>query len=103
MDSMPIIESEDLELKAILFDIRPLPQWFDAERISKGQKFYMKFATPVMTLLCGLSLTYCYTINLFKESTNFFDVDSDSFTKMIKKPQTTENEGVKLLIWDYTP
>ena len=56
-----------------------------------------------MTLLCGLSLPYCYTINLFKESTNFFDVDSDSFTKMIKKPQTTENAGVKLLIRDYTP
>jgi len=37
MDSTPIIEAEDLELEAFLIDIRPLPQWFDAERISKGQ------------------------------------------------------------------
>ncbi len=60
MDSTPIMEAEDSELKSFLTDIRPLPRWFDAERISKGQKFYKKFATPVMTLLGGLSLPYCY-------------------------------------------
>ncbi len=60
MDSTPIMEAEDSELKSFLMDIRPLPQWFDAERISKGQNFYKKFATPVMTLLGGLSLPYCY-------------------------------------------
>jgi hypothetical protein len=60
MDSTPIMEAEDSELKSFLTDIRPLPRWFDAERISKGQKFYRKFATPVMTLLGGLSLPYCY-------------------------------------------
>ena len=60
MDSSHIIEAEDSELKSFLTDIRPLPRWFDAERISKGQKFYKKFATPVMTLLGGLSLPYCY-------------------------------------------
>ncbi len=60
MDSAAILESEDSKLKSFLIEIRPLPQWFDAERISKGQKFYKKFATPVMTLLGGLSLPYCY-------------------------------------------
>ena len=60
MDSTPIMEAEDSELKSFLADIRPQPQWFDAERISKGQNFYKKFATPVMTLLGGLSLPYCY-------------------------------------------
>jgi hypothetical protein len=60
MDSKSIIETEDSELKSFLIDIRPLPQWFDSERILKGQKFYRKFATPIMTLLGGLSLPYCY-------------------------------------------
>lgn len=60
IDSSHIIEAEDSELKSFLTDIRPLPRWFDAERISKGQNFYKKFATPVMTLLGGLSLPYCY-------------------------------------------
>ena len=60
MDSTAILEAEDSKLKSFLIEIRPLPQWFDAERILKGQKFYRKFATPVMTLLGGLSLPYCY-------------------------------------------
>jgi hypothetical protein len=60
MNSTHIMEAEDSELKSFLTDIRPLPQWFDADRVLKGQKFYKKFATPVMTLLGGLSLPYCY-------------------------------------------
>ena len=60
MDSTTVLDAEDSELKSFLIAIRPLPKWFDAERISKGQKFYKKFATPVMTLLGGLSLPYCY-------------------------------------------
>ena len=60
MDSTTALDAEDSELKSFLIAIRPLPKWFDAERISKGQKFYKKFATPVMTLLGGLSLPYCY-------------------------------------------
>ena len=60
MDAASVIDVEDSELKSILMDVRPLPQWFDAERILKGQKFYKKFAMPIMTLLGGLSLPYCY-------------------------------------------
>lgn len=60
MEPTAIIEAEDSELKSFLIHIRPLPQWFDAERILKGQKFYRKFAMPIMTLLGGLSLPYCY-------------------------------------------
>ena len=60
MDFAAITEAEDSELKSFLLDRRPLPQWFDAGRILKGQKFYKKFATPIMTLLGGLSLPYCY-------------------------------------------
>jgi hypothetical protein len=39
MDSAAIMKAEDSELKSFLTHIRPLPQWFDAERILKGQKF----------------------------------------------------------------
>lgn len=60
MDAAAIMDAEDSELKSFLMDVRPLPQWFDAERILKGQKFYRKFAMPIMTLLGGLSLPYCY-------------------------------------------
>ncbi len=60
LDSTAIIEAKDSELKSFLISSRPLPKWFDAERILKGQKFYKKFALPIMTLLGGLSLPYCY-------------------------------------------
>jgi len=60
LDSTGIIETEDSALKSFLISSRPLPKWFDAERILKGQKFYKKFAMPIMTLLGGLSLPYCY-------------------------------------------
>ncbi|MBC7391285.1 MAG: DUF2236 domain-containing protein [Opitutaceae bacterium] len=60
MDSKSILKAEVSELKSFLVNIRPLPQWFDPERILKGQKFYRKYATPIMTLLGGLSLPYCY-------------------------------------------
>ena len=60
MDAASVMDAEDSELKSFLMDVRPLPQWFDAERILKGQKFYKKFAMPIMTLLGGLSLPYCY-------------------------------------------
>lgn len=60
MDAVAVMDAEDSELKSFLTNTRPLPQWFDAERIVKGQKFYRKFATPIMTLLGGLSLPYCY-------------------------------------------
>ena len=60
MDAASVMDVEDSELKSFLMDVRPLPQWFDAERILKGQKFYKKFAMPIMTLLGGLSLPYCY-------------------------------------------
>ena len=60
MDAASVMDAEDSELKSFLTNTRPLPQWFDAERILKGQKFYKKFAMPIMTLLGGLSLPYCY-------------------------------------------
>lgn len=60
MDAAAIMDAEESELKSFIVNIRPLPQWFDAERILKGQKFYKKFAMPIMTLLGGLSLPYCY-------------------------------------------
>lgn len=60
MDAAAIMDAEESELKSFLVNIRPLPQWFDAERILRGQKFYKKFAMPIMTLLGGLSLPYCY-------------------------------------------
>lgn len=60
IDAAAVIDAEDSELKSFLTNTRPLPQWFDAERILKGQKFYKKFAMPIMTLLGGLSLPYCY-------------------------------------------
>lgn len=60
LDAAAVMDAENSELKSFLLDTRPLPQWFDAERILKGQKFYKKFAMPIMTLLGGLSLPYCY-------------------------------------------
>src|SRR5918993_5882469 len=37
-----------------------IPEWYDAERLQKGQRFFKKFALEIMTLLGALSLPYCY-------------------------------------------
>lgn len=60
MDSNSICQAEDSELKSFFLHVRPMPTWFDSESILNGQKFYKKYATPIMTLLGGLSLPYCY-------------------------------------------
>ncbi len=47
-------------VKVFLTTSRPSPDWFDAERIMAGQEVFKKYAMPVMTLLGGLALPYCY-------------------------------------------
>lgn len=47
-------------LKKFLFTSRPAPRWSDPDRIIRGQQVFKKFALPIMTLLGGLSLPYCY-------------------------------------------
>lgn len=51
---------EDTELKSFLLQQMPNPVWIDVTKIKAGQAFYKKYATPIMTLLGGLSLPYCY-------------------------------------------
>jgi hypothetical protein len=37
-----------------------IPNWHDAERLQKGQRFFKKFGLEIMTLLGALALPYCY-------------------------------------------
>ncbi len=107
MDSTAITEAEDSELKSFLMDIRPLPQWFDAERILKGQKFYRKFAMPIMTLLGGLSLPYCYAaspgnkavkyiINLNEVSLKDINLVGGKNASLGEMIQNIESMGIKV-------
>jgi hypothetical protein len=48
------------DLRTFLLHQSPNPIWMDVAKIKAGQAFYKKFATPIMTLLGGLSLPYCY-------------------------------------------
>ena len=48
------------ELRAFLGAKRPRPVWFDAQRIGRAQRFFERYAEPIMMLLGGLSLPYCY-------------------------------------------
>ncbi len=55
------IETIDYEpLQLFLNQQKEKPQWFNSEQILAGQQFFKKYATPIMTLLGGLSLPYCY-------------------------------------------
>ncbi len=47
-------------LKKFLCTYRKPPVWGDPLRILRGQQVFKKFAMPIMTLLGGLSLPYCY-------------------------------------------
>ncbi len=59
--SVSIVDKqEDGTLKDFLINRRSLPEWYDEARINAGQKIFEKYAMPIMTLLGGLSLPYCY-------------------------------------------
>lgn len=57
-------EDADTEVKSplskFLLTARKQPDWFDSDRINKGQLVFKKYAMPIMTLLGALSLPYCY-------------------------------------------
>jgi hypothetical protein len=48
------------EMRHFLSTKRALPTWYDALRVSRGQRFFERYAEPIMMLLGGLSLPYCY-------------------------------------------
>lgn len=61
--SMPVSDYENLDnipLKQFLMQSLPKPDWFKPELLKKGQRVFEKYALPIMTLLGGLSLPYCY-------------------------------------------
>ncbi len=60
MTAKNILQQEDTSVKNFLTSSRPNPQWYDPGRITRGQQIFKKYAMPVMSLLGGLSLPYCY-------------------------------------------
>lgn len=60
MTSKQVLQENNPALKKFLCTARPAPRWFDPARIIRGQKVFEKYALPIMTLLGGLSLPYCY-------------------------------------------
>jgi len=48
------------EVNRFLCQKRTDPDWFEPERLKRGQRFFKKFALDIMTLLGALSLPYCY-------------------------------------------
>jgi hypothetical protein len=60
---LPVGDYENLEdstLKKFLTQSLPKPAWFKPDQIKKGQRVFEKLALPIMTLLGGLALPYCY-------------------------------------------
>jgi hypothetical protein len=47
-------------VKDFLLTKRPIPAWYDENRIANGQQFFRKYAIDIMTLLGAKSLPYCY-------------------------------------------
>lgn len=47
-------------LKAFLIQTLPKPDWLEVGLLRKGQRVFEKYALPIMNLLGGLSLPYCY-------------------------------------------
>nr|MCU0384323.1 DUF2236 domain-containing protein [Cyclobacteriaceae bacterium] len=47
-------------LHSFLVNQKPKPDWYNSERILKGQEVFHTYAMPIMTLLGALSLPYCY-------------------------------------------
>jgi hypothetical protein len=47
-------------LHSFLVNHKPKPDWYNSERILKGQQVFHTYAMPIMTLLGALSLPYCY-------------------------------------------
>lgn len=39
---------------------RPIPAWYDADRLLRGQEFFKRYALAIMTLLGAKSLPFCY-------------------------------------------
>jgi len=60
MTSKQVVKENNPALKKFLCTARPAPQWFDPARLVRGQKVFEKYALPIMTLLGGLALPYCY-------------------------------------------
>ncbi len=48
------------ELLTFIHTKKETPDWFDAEKMALGQRFYRKYASEVMMLLGAMSLPYCY-------------------------------------------
>lgn len=58
--SLSIILAERNVVNDFLIAERPIPSWLEEKKITKGLTFYYRYAMPIMTLLGGLSLPYCY-------------------------------------------
>lgn len=48
------------ELHSFIHSKKDTPDWYDAEKIALGQRFYRKYASEIMMLLGAMSLPYCY-------------------------------------------
>ena len=55
-----VIRENHPYLKNFLCTSRPAPRWSDPDRVIRGQRVFEKYALPIMTLLGGLSLPYCF-------------------------------------------
>lgn len=60
MTRKDMIQQEDTAVKFFLCASRQQPRWYDRDRIARGQQVFKKYAMPIMNLLGGLSLPYCY-------------------------------------------
>lgn len=59
-DSFIQKQGQSNSLYAFLNSRRSDPDWFEYERIKKGQSFFKKYALDIMTLLGSMALPYCY-------------------------------------------
>lgn len=60
LDSVKIKALDNADIQQFLLSKRDKPSWYNYNEILQGQLFFKKYATPIMTLLGGLSLPYCY-------------------------------------------
>ncbi|HYF69695.1 MAG TPA: oxygenase MpaB family protein [Ohtaekwangia sp.] len=59
-DDQIAVQQHTLPVREFLLQPMRKPDWFDTNKLLRGQRFFKKYALDIMTLLGAKSLPYCY-------------------------------------------
>jgi ACT domain-containing protein len=103
LPEMNILSLQDASpVSAFLQSPKTLPEWYDANRILKGQQVFELYAEEMMALLGAMALPYCYAASPGNKALYFSDkmrqspgkrlLDTASFLINVSTPHSLEGD-----------